>query len=188
MSDTPTPRTDAEVVIGRIVGTDYEREWVEADFVRQLERELAAEREAREKAENRLAELDANPARCICVICGATIWLKEAMITDERGPFHPLCAVKQRAEQAEAKLNIAREAFGVIHCDISALKPEWVSQQPDGTRTFAASCRLGAAPITSVDCHVCLASSYVILSIIRVRMANTMWAYPLHHSRIRPPA
>lgn len=37
-------------------------------------------------------------------------------------------------ESAEAKLKIAREALHVIHCDVSALRAEWVSQQPDGLK------------------------------------------------------
>lgn len=40
MNPSDTPRTDAVEIVGRMFSHVFEKEWVESDFARQLEREL----------------------------------------------------------------------------------------------------------------------------------------------------
>lgn len=43
--------------------------------------------------------LRANHQVGTCCICGSAIWSKEVRMSDERGEFHPLCAVKQERDK-----------------------------------------------------------------------------------------
>lgn len=66
-----------------------------------------------------IERLNANPAReKPCCLCGRTIWLKEAVCSDERGDFHPMCGAiaiqnQLRAELAKAKETIMKHREGV---------------------------------------------------------------------------
>lgn len=53
---------------------------------------------------NENERLRANPQVGTCGVCGGAIWDKQERMADERGEFHPICRVIQRAEAAEARV------------------------------------------------------------------------------------
>ena len=87
MSETPTPRTDAELV------SDPFHEWVMSSFARTLERELSAADERTKKAE---AERDEAK-----VMAGKWASLFSAQVT-------LTCSAQQRAEKVEAECDALR--------------------------------------------------------------------------------
>jgi hypothetical protein len=59
----------------------------------------------------RLAEIEANPQIGTCCICGAAIWRNEARMTDDRGEFHPMCAVEEQLAEREAQVERLRSVL-----------------------------------------------------------------------------
>lgn len=149
MNDAPTPRTDAALLKASQF-LDPRLALIEmTGCCNQLEHELASALKDKEcwifnanelqKAYNGLnAKVAAELARPIPTHWTEVPYVRELGERAERLESELFDALK-RAEQAEAKLNIAREVLHVIHCDIAALKPEWVSQQPDGFKMVAAN-------------------------------------------------
>lgn len=102
--------TDPHTVWLRVDGqqfclTNYFNNKDEANWMRSMlakaigvitDRALAAQAE----------QLAANPQVGTCVICGAAIWRREAYMTDERGAFHPICAVIKDREQLRGHVEI----------------------------------------------------------------------------------
>lgn len=78
-------------------------------------------RDDNEALRNKLAVLEANPQVGTCCICGSAIWHMEARMTDERGTFHPICAIKAerdglREALEQVEQNCATEFYQCRSC------------------------------------------------------------------------
>jgi hypothetical protein len=99
-----------------------------------------------EQLRSALAKYTENRLVGTCCDCGASIWFREAQITDETGTYHPICRVVKKLKAAERELAALKADGSKVQGKGKCVCTHWKSSHRYKAR------RRGSCKVLNCDC------------------------------------